>query len=258
MIWQLAGEVWWYESPFPLSAIGYVLEPIYLRAYSRIPVLTFSPSTEADLRRLGFEGEITVVPVGIEPIDILDQPKSKEPTFIFAGRLTPSKRAHDIIAAFAIFREAYGSGQLLLAGTGPRPYLNRLGRLAEQLRVGRFVHYCGWLDGPAKHARMAESHALLMASAREGWGLVVTECNACGTPAVVYDVPGLRDSVRHLQTGLVVRPSPSSLADGMLRLIRDTALYGRLREAALTWSHTFTFDAGARIIREKIEAMALA
>src|ERR1700726_624485 len=33
LIYQPAREVWWYESRFPLSAIGYLLEPIYLQFY---------------------------------------------------------------------------------------------------------------------------------------------------------------------------------------------------------------------------------
>ena len=252
MIWQLAKEVWWYESRFPLNAIGYAAEPLYLRAYRKTPVLTFSESTARDLQRLGFTGDITTVPVGIEPIRRPDQPKSSEPSFVYVGRLAPSKRVHEIIEAFALFRQASGNGRLLLIGNGPPSYVRRLLRLASRLGVSQFIELCGWLRGPAKHKRMAEAHALLMASAREGWGLVVTECNACGTPAVVYDVPGLRDSVRHLKTGLVVSPDPRSLADGMLRLTGNPDLYQRLQEAGLRWSRTLTYEAGTRIVRDRI------
>ena len=44
---------------------------------------------------------------------------------------------------------------------------------------------------------------------REGWGLVVTQANAMGTPAIGYDVPGLRDSTRYDETGInVIEKSP--------------------------------------------------
>jgi glycosyltransferase involved in cell wall biosynthesis len=258
MIWQLAREVWWYESRFPLSAIGFVLEPIYLRAYRNTSVFTFSESTVADLRKLGLRGQITLIPIGIEPAHIPESPKSREPSFIYVGRLAPSKRVHEIVEAFALFRLKQGCGRLLLVGNGSEPYVRRLVRLAVNLGVSDSVEYCGWLRGPAKHHRMAEAHALLMASVREGWGLVVTECNSCGTPAVVYDVPGLRDSVRHLQTGLVVRPSPGSMAEGMRQLTGDPDLYQRLRDEAHRWSLTFTYEAGSRIIRERIAVLASA
>jgi glycosyltransferase involved in cell wall biosynthesis len=252
LIWQLAREVWWYESPFPINAGGFLVEPLYLRLYRHTPVITFSRSTRSDLDRLGFRGRITVVPPGIEPIAEFNGPKRAEPTFIYVGRLAPSKRVHEIVEAFAIFRHDQHRGRLQLIGSGPTSYTDALDRLAARLGVKDWYVQCGWLQGDAKHTVMAESHALLMASVREGWGLVVTECNACGTPAVVYDVPGLRDSVRHLETGIVVPPSPAKLAEGMARLLADQNMYQRMCESGRQWSKTFTYDAGFQLIRDVI------
>src|SRR5437879_8219840 len=100
---------------------------------------------------------------------------------------------------------------------------------------------------------MTEAHVLLMTSVREGWGLVVTEANARGTPAVVYDVPGLRDSVRNEQTGLVVPPRPKSLSDAMVRVTSDPGLYDRLAAEGQRWSVTFSFDESARLVRLALE-----
>src|SRR5207245_4914322 len=50
LIYQLAREVWWYESPLPVNAAGFALEPLYLRAYRSTPAFTISSSTEACLR----------------------------------------------------------------------------------------------------------------------------------------------------------------------------------------------------------------
>src|ERR1700737_2044769 len=98
----------------------------------------------------------------------------------------------------------------------------------------------GRLSNSEKNRRMAEAHMLLMTSVREGWGLVIPEANSMGTPAVVYDVPGLRDAVRNEETGLVVRPAPKFLADAMLRLCRDPQLYRRLTKGAVEWSTQFS------------------
>jgi len=70
---------------------------------------------------------------------------------------------------------------------------------------------------------------LLLASVREGWGWWSPKQNALGTPAVAYDVPGLRDSIRHDQTGLLTQASPDALADAMTRLWVDHSLYKRCR-----------------------------
>ncbi len=255
MIWQLAREVWWYESRFPLNFLGHSLEPIYLRAYRDVPVLTFSASTAADLQALSFRGDISTLPVGIGAVETEDAIKESEPTFVYVGRLAPSKRVTEIVEAFAFFYGTVQRGRLLLIGDGAESYVRRIARRAAQLAVSDHVELIGWLRGSEKHRRMATAHALVMASAREGWGLVVTECNACGTPAVVYDVPGLRDSVRHMTTGLVVPPDSRSLADGMLELVGNPDLYARLREEGLKWSRTLTYTAATRCVQERLEAI---
>jgi glycosyltransferase involved in cell wall biosynthesis len=252
LMFQLAREVWWYESPFPINAIGYAIEPIYLMGYRHTPVLTISRSTKQDLQRLGFEGPITIIPIGIERVVSAPGPKADTPTFIYVGRLAPSKRVGHMLEALGHFRRATGAGTLWLAGSGSERYQRSLTKLAQRLNVDDSVVFFGRVSALEKHRLMAEAHVLLMTSAREGWGLVVTEANAYGTPAIVYDVPGLRDSVRHLQTGLVVRPTPGSLAEGMLQLTGDPALYKSLREEALRWSQTFTYEAGVRVVHETI------
>jgi len=87
-----------------------------------------------------------------------------------------------------------------------------------------------------------------MTSVREGWGLVVTEANACGTPAIVYDVPGLRDAVIHERTGLVVAPEPGCLAEAMELLTSKASLYSRLQHESQMWSGTFSHDNSASVV----------
>lgn len=253
LIHQLAREVWWYEAPFPLNALGFLIEPLYLRLYRRVPVLTVSDSTSADLKRLGFRGSITIVREGLEPITNMCVVKRSEPSFLYVGRLAPSKRIGDIFLALARFRQAMGAGTLRLVGTGSLRYQRSLMKLARRLDITQSVVFCGRVSTLEKHRLMAESHALLMASVREGWGLVVTEANACGTPAIVYDVPGLRDSVRHQSTGLIVVPRPQSLSDAMIRVMDDPELYARLAVEGRRWSHTFSFDEAAMVVGQALD-----
>lgn len=252
LIFQLAREVWWYESPFPISAVGYAIEPLYLRAYRRTRVLTISTSTQQDLRGLGFKGPITVVPIGIDSPSGPPSAKADSPTFLYVGRLAPSKRIGHMLEALARFRKEVGNGSLWLVGSGSENYRKSLAKQALDLGVVDDVHFCGQVSTEEKHRLMAQSHALLMTSVREGWGLVVTEANACGTPAIVYDVPGLRDSVRSEVTGLIVPPNPSSLVNAMVRITTAAGLYLRLVDEGRRWSQTFSFDAAAQILEHEI------
>jgi glycosyltransferase involved in cell wall biosynthesis len=254
LMFQLAREVWWYESRFPINLVGYALEPWYLRPYRWTAAFTISQSTVDDLRRLGFRGPITLVPIGIETIAAPSVERAPIPTFVYVGRLAPSKRVHDLLEAFSRFRTADERAKLWLIGDGDPAYLRRLRQLATRLRIDQDVEFLGRLDADAKHRRMAQANALLVASVREGWGLVVTEAAACGTPSIVYDVPGLRDAVRHEVTGLVVRPTPADLAKAMRRIIEDPALAQRLGAAALEFSRTFSYDHSADALRRGILA----
>ncbi len=254
-IHQLAREVWWYESPFPLSALGFFAEPLYLRAYRRVPAITVSESTKLDLTNLGFVGPMTVLPEGLEPLTVSSVTRPAHPTFLYAGRLAPSKRVSDVIRAFAAFDKSSDRGELRLLGDGRPEYIRALHKLARDLGVSERVRFLGRISRERKHMEMAGAHMLLLASAREGWGLVVIEANAFGTPAVAYDVPGLRDSIRHEKTGLLVRPSPEALAGSMIRLWSDSSLYERLATGAKAWSVTFSFENTAIVFRHAISGV---
>jgi glycosyltransferase involved in cell wall biosynthesis len=65
----------------------------------------------------------------------------------------------------------------------------------------------------------------LVPGVREGWGLVVSEANAMGTPAVAYDVPGLRDSVIDNVTGVLVsRDDHNEMAREAVNMLKDHIL----------------------------------
>ncbi len=255
LIHQLAREVWWYESPFPLSAIGFVAEPLYLRCYRKVPVVTISASTRDDLRQLGFKGSITIMPVGIEHIAEVAVGKRADPSFLYVGRLAPSKRIGHILQAFAQFRQATGQGELRMVGGGSERYRQSLMKLTERLNIADSVFFYGRVSTEEKHRLMAEAHALVMTSVREGWGLVVTEANACGTPALVYDVPGLRDSVRHESTGLVVRARPHDLFNAMVRVTSQPGLRAGLAAEGQRWSSTLSFDDAATVVSQLLQSV---
>jgi glycosyltransferase involved in cell wall biosynthesis len=250
LIHQLAREVWWYESPFPMSLLGYAAEPVYLRAYRKSPVFTVSQSTQTDLRNLGFSGPITIVPEGLEQITPAAYERASTPTFLYVGRMSRSKRVNEVIRAFAMFVASTGTGQLWLIGDGAKSLVGRLANQAEHLGVTGRVRFFGKLSRNEKHRYMAEANAVVLASVREGWGLAVAEASAFGTPAIVYRVPGLRDAVEPEVTGLVVEPSPEAMAEGMKRIAYDPVLYECLSKQARARSSQFSFDLSADTIRK--------
>lgn len=236
---QLARRVWFYETPWPIALMGYWAEPIYLRAYSHQPALVLSESTRHDLVKLGFRSDwIHVVPGAAAAVDQVVPPREEDPIFLYVGRLTASKRVDHIVRAFGIaHHELARRGlhiRLRIVGRGKREYVAKLKRLVEKAYLQNSVEFWGWMDRDWwSYDELRASHVLLLASVREGWGLVVTEANAVGIPAIGYAVPGLRDSIQDGRTGILTnKETPTALAKEMIRIATSRQLWDRLSSAA--------------------------
>lgn len=236
---QLAREVWFYESRFPVSALGYAAEPVYLQAYRRTPIITVSKSSASSLTALGLRGPMHIIPEAVdEPLDVVVPPRGADIDIVVVGRVTPSKRIEFSIAAAELLKTRGWRGTLHIVGAGEPDYVRRLSNLAD-VRLGAQVRFHGKVGDAERTALLREASVLWMTSVREGWGLVVTEAARHGTPAVVFDVPGLRDSVRHGVTGFVAEPSARALAESTRQLLDDWSAFAT---RALADSATYDWD----------------
>ncbi|MFP6640052.1 MAG: glycosyltransferase, partial [Myxococcota bacterium] len=77
------------------------------------------------------------------------------------------------------------------------------------------------------------------------------------TPVVATRVPGLRDSVRHEKTGLLVdRANSAALAQSISRLLAEPELRQRLSLEALQWADRFSWEAVAEAFADVLGAVA--
>ncbi len=191
-----------------------VLEPNWLRRLGRAPVLAVSESTRLALREFGVR-DVTVVPEGYEssPVAQIQAGAAKEdqPTVVWCARLVEYKRPGDVIRAVEIARRHVPGLQAWIIGGGP--LLDKLRAVAPP-----GVHVLGRVEELSKHYMMARAHAHVATSVREGWGLVVSEAAALGTPSISYDVPGLRDSTLAGE-GVLCEATPEALAAAMVDLL---------------------------------------
>ncbi|MGH7674875.1 MAG: glycosyltransferase, partial [Gemmatimonadales bacterium] len=84
-------------------------------------------------------------------------------------------------------------------------------------------------------------------SPKEGWGISNVEAAACGTPALASDSPGLRESVRHGESGyLVPHGDAAALAGRMVELAGDAGLVVRLGEGARRFAVSLSWERAGR------------
>jgi glycosyltransferase involved in cell wall biosynthesis/O-antigen/teichoic acid export membrane protein len=237
LVYQLAVDVWDAELPKPLAWLGRRIERGMLRLYRGVPVAAISDSTREDLVGLGLNDVTVVAPGRDEPPDGLQAiPKEAVPTFLFVGRLAANKRPDHAIEAFRAIKRDLPAAQLWIVGQGPLEP-----ELGESLPAGATL--LGRVSRVELYERMARAHCLLVPSVREGWGLVVIEANSVGTPAVGYDIPGLRDSIRPGYTGLLARAGdPEALASESIALIAHGDRYAAMCGAAIEWARRFSWD----------------
>jgi glycosyltransferase involved in cell wall biosynthesis len=138
------------------------------------------------------------------------------------------KRPMDVIEAFLLFDREVAGGQLWISGGGDQSALR--GFCAAH-RLDDRVTFFGRTSEALKLDLMRRATVLCSTSVKEGWGLVVTEANSMGTPAVVYDIDGLR-SASKAGGNWTVKPAPEALAE-RLREVYD--LFTRARADYDVW-----------------------
>lgn len=257
LIYQLARQVWFYQMFFPISLIGYLLEPLYLRLLimrvtrnkRHAPIfITESESTKSDLVQLGVCADsvhIITMGITIPYLEKLNEKQNDIPILLSLGAVRAMKRTDHIVIAFECLKKSVSNARLVLAGDMSGSYGTKVLAHIKRSLYHKDINVLGRISPEEKLQCMREAHVIAVTSVREGWGLIVTEANSQGTPAVAYNVHGLRDSVRDGETGLITQENtPEALAKNIEEILKNKERYTRLRTQAWKWSKTITFDKG--------------
>ena len=218
------------------------------RVYRNCPVSALSESTRDDLVARGIDAEkIRVIHTGLDPEQYpapSEPASSQHPTVLYIGRLKKYKGIDIAMRAVALLREKYPGIEYQVVGRGD--YLDELRNLAGKLGIEKNVSFPGFVSHEEKIRRLQEADLLVFASPKEGWGLTVLEANACGTPAVASDSPGLREAVADGKTGfLVPHGDVQALSGRMDEILSDNQLRAELGAEAIRWAHSFSWERAA-------------
>ena len=258
LIHQVHQEMFRKELKFPSKQLSMFLEGTAMPLlYRNVGILTISPSAKSSIEEMGMGRkepiQIVYPGVGIKKAKIA---KTHFPSVTYLGRLRPYKNVDLLIKAVAILHKNMPSIKLVIAGTGEDA--PRLKKIVSDLKLDSVVAFAGKITEEEKAELFTESWVAVQPSMVEGWGITNIEANICGTPVVVANSDGLRDSVLHNKTGVLVKAgNAQALADGISKIVEDKKFRQSLEKNAIEWGPKFSWDDSAskfmNIINQHLE-----
>ncbi|HVE68578.1 MAG TPA: glycosyltransferase [Solirubrobacteraceae bacterium] len=199
------------------GAIGSWVQRLCVRVPQR--AYCFSRLHARRLREEGLRGDPTAL-TGIYAGELdPPPPRPAEPVVVFAGRHIPEKRVPAIVPAIAVARAAMPELRAEIYGDGPDH--EEVERLVAEGGLDGAVAVPGFVDSDVIDGALSRALCLLLPSRREGYGLVVVEAAARGTPSVVVEDPdnAATELVEDGVNGAIAPSSaPEDLAAAVLRV----------------------------------------
>ena len=250
-------EMWQMTLPPKLAGIGSSIESRFAPPmYRMTPIVTLSKSSKDELvDDLHFNPKrVTVVPPGIHPRFSPGGVRSPHPLVAAVGRLVPVKRFDMLVDALVALKARRPDLEAVIVGEGYRR--EQLESQIHQASAEEWISLPGHLDDAEVVDLYRRAWTVTSASAREGFGMTLTEAAACGTPAVATRISGHTDAVIDGRSGLLV-DDREELTGALDRMISDPDLREQLTAGALENASHLTWGATARGTLEVLAAEAI-
>lgn len=228
--------------------------------YRTTPFAVVSDSTKHELIEKGLPAEnMAVIPNCINRAQFpftahVQHGDSFTPIIAYFGRLKRYKSVHHLLEAFAPLANEFPAAKVHIMGKGDAEADLRELALGLGLNTAdtQRVEFLGFIPEEHKAEMLTSAYCVVNPSMKEGWGIINIEANACGTPVIAANVPGLRDAVQHGESGLLYEyGNIASLTDVLRRILLDSTLHQHLQQGALRFAQRFDWDVSAhRMIEE--------
>jgi glycosyltransferase involved in cell wall biosynthesis len=228
-------EVWsdayWREYLGRAGWIGHRVQ----RRCARVPqrAFCFSRLHAARLVAEGLRGEPTLLEGEYSGTLARPEPEPAGQSVVFAGRHIPEKRVPALVEAMPALRERAPELRLDVFGDGPDRAL--VERRVSELGLGDVVSVHGFVAAEEVGRALRHAVCMVLPSSREGYGMVVVEAAAMGTPSVVVAAPdnAAVELVDEGENGFIAPSArPEDLAGAIVRA-RDGG--AALRESTADW-----------------------
>jgi glycosyltransferase involved in cell wall biosynthesis len=210
---------------------GWMVQRLCLRV--RQHAFCFSRLNVERLRAQGLKDEPERLPGLYAGGQLSADPAAAEPFVLFAGRHVPEKRVPALVPALAKVREQAPDIRGTIFGDGPE----RTAVLQAIARHGleEAISAPGFVEANELEPALRRALCLVLPSRREGYGQIVVEAAAAGTPSVVACAPesAAAELIEEGENGFVVESvAPGVLADAILRVREEGH---PLRQRTASW-----------------------
>ncbi|WP_066190599.1 glycosyltransferase [Gracilibacillus timonensis] len=234
-----------FKSPFDNTAeINKLWNPFFdnINEFDRIVFLTEEQKEDVE-RQYGPLKASTVIPHAVPHIEKsqLEKDVKRNPYLVVTlARYKKQKRLDEAIEAFSYVVEELPDAQYHIYGFGDLQ--EDLETLIQKLNLTNNVKLIGFTSDPIKTYRSAACS--ILTSDFEGFGLVLTESLAAGTPVISYDIKyGPKDIVRNEVDGyLVPKGNKKELAEKIITLMTNNQLREEFSNNALEVTERFSID----------------
>lgn len=252
LIHHLFGKSIYKEASLPAAMYVDVMERCIPYVYATTNLAVVSESTQTDCVEKGLKpSHMSIIYNGIDksafPMQVRE--KAEKPVVTYFGRLKSYKSIDHLLRAFTGIVSQLPEAQLWIIGRGDDE--TRLKDLADRLQIQSSVVFHGFVSEQTKQDLLSASWVVVNPSIKEGWGITNIEANACGTPVVSADSPGLRDSVKIDVSGKLypygdIRALQETLSD----ILTDSAKRTALSHSAVSYAAGFSWDESTSAIEE--------
>lgn len=223
----------------PQARQARALEARVFTAATQVVVTTSAMQSEIVARYQLPPEKISVIPNYVDTALFTPAPRPAAARLCFIGRLEVQKNPLALVEAVAGLE-----AELVMIGEGSlRPEIEAL---AAQRGVA--LSLPGNLPNTELPAQLQNSAIFVLPSLYEGHPKTLVEAMACGLPVLGTDVPGIRELIRHGETGWLCAPEPASIRAALQTLLGDSALRTRLGQAARAYAvENFSLDRVAQL-----------
>jgi glycosyltransferase involved in cell wall biosynthesis len=238
----------------PLSAsYVYYSERLIPKHYKKVPIIAVSKSSKNEMVRMGVpEGNVEVVYNGVNLKDYQSKArKSPRPAVICLNRMKKYKRMDILIDAIPNVLKSIPDVKVFLVGDGD--YLPRLKEIARRNNIEKAIEFTSFVSAEKKADLLASSWVALNTSPKEGWGLTSIEAQSSGTPSIVPDSPGLRETVKDGVSGYIYPfGDTKTLSEILIKVLSDKKLVMEMGKNAKKWAANFSWDESAKKMKNII------